>query len=150
MIAGRIFLGLVFAYSGLTKLIEPVENFRGAITSYQVIPYVLVPLIAMVIPWMEFLFGAFMILGYLPRLSAFVLALMSLSFIALIVFTTILHGKVPEDCGCFGEGALFHLSPLQVVFLDILNLAIGIKLFLKTTHPWSLDSLLKSSSKFPQ
>ena len=139
---GRIFLGFIFAYSGFTKLLEPVENFQGAMASYEIIPYVVIPFLARIIPWIEFLSGAFLIVGYLPRLSALVLAAMSGSFILLILITRIVTGALPNDCGCFGEGSLIHLTPLQVVLMDICNTVIGIQLALTQRHPFSVTSLL--------
>lgn len=143
---GRIFLGLVFAYSGFTKLMEPVENFQGGMAAYEVIPYAVIPFLARVIPWIEFLFGVFLILGYLPRVSALVLAVMSWSFVLLIVTTRIVTGALPVDCGCFGEGSLIHLKPLQVLVMDICNTLIGICLALLKTHPFSLATFLKTKS----
>jgi uncharacterized membrane protein YphA (DoxX/SURF4 family) len=143
---GRIFLGLVFAYSGFTKLMEPVENFQGGMAAYEVIPYVLIPFLARVIPWIEFLFGAFLILGYLPRLSALVLAAMSSSFVLLIVATRLVTGALPADCGCFGEGSLIHLKPMQVLLMDICNTVIGIRLASLKIHPLSLASILKAKA----
>jgi len=143
---GRLFLGLVFAYSGFTKLMEPVENFQGGMAAYEIIPYAVIPCLARVIPWIEFFFGAFLILGYLPRISALVLAIMSWSFVLLILTTRIVTGALPVDCGCFGEGSLIHLKPLQVLALDIGNTLIGIRLALLKTHPFSLAALLKAKS----
>ena len=139
---GRILIGLVFAYSGYTKLMEPVENFQAAIAAYEIIPYGVVPLIAHVIPWMEIIFGAMMLVGYMTRVSALVLVGMSLSFVFLILITKIMTGALPSDCGCFGEGSLVHLKPLEVFVLDIINTIIGIKLLLIKTHSFSLDSFL--------
>ncbi len=143
---GRMFLGLVFAYSGFIKLIEPVENFQGGMAAYEIIPYAVIPFLAHVIPWIEFFFGAFLILGYLPRVSALVLAVMSWSFVLLIVTTRIVTGALPADCGCFGEGSLIHLKPLQVLVMDICNTFIGIRLALRREHPISLATLLKPKS----
>lgn len=143
---GRMFLGLVFAYSGFTKLMEPVENFQGGMTAYEIIPYAVIPFLAHVIPWIEFLFGSFLILGYLTRISALVLAIMSWSFVLLIIATRIVTGTLPANCGCFGEGSLIHLKPLQVLVLDICNTLIGIRLALFKTHSFSLDALLKTKS----
>jgi uncharacterized membrane protein YphA (DoxX/SURF4 family) len=139
---GRMFLGLIFAYSGFTKLMEPVENFQGGMAAYEVIPYVLIPFLARVIPWIEFLFGVFLILGYLPRMSAFVLAGMSWSFVLLILTTRIVTGALPADCGCFGEGSLIHLKPMQVLAMDIANTIIGLRLVLVKVHPFGLSALL--------
>jgi len=141
---GRIFVGLIFAYSGFTKLMEPVENFQGAMAAYEIIPYVLIPFLAHIIPWIEFFFGVFLILGYLPRISALVLATLSGSFILLILTTRIVTGALPADCGCFGEGSLIHLKPLQVVLMDICNAIIGIRLALLKDHPFSLSSALNT------
>ncbi len=140
---GRVFLGLIFAYSGYTKLMEPVENFRGAMAAYEIIPYFVIPLLAYVIPWIEFIFGIFLLLGYLSRVSALVLAGMSASFVLLILITKIVTGIVPADCGCFGEGSLIHLSAAQVFFMDILNTFIGVRLAFFKNPSLSLDSLLK-------
>lgn len=140
---GRMFLGLIFAYSGFIKLMEPVENFQGGMAAYEVIPYVLIPFLARVIPWIEFLFGSFLILGYLPRISALVLAAMSWSFVLLILTTRIMTGSLPVNCGCFGEGSLIHLKPMQVLVMDICNTLIGIRLALLKIHPFSLASFLK-------
>ena len=141
---GRIFIGLVFAYSGFIKLMEPVENFQGGMAAYDIIPYVMIPILAHMIPWIEFLFGSFLILGYLPRVSALVLAVMSLSFVLLIVTTRIVTGALPANCGCFGEGSLIHLKPMQVLLMDLCNTAIGIRLALLQDHPFSLKLLLQS------
>ena len=143
---GRMFLGLVFAYSGFTKLMEPVENFQGGMAAYEIIPYAVIPFLARVIPWIEFLFGSFLILGYLPRVSALVLAVMSWSFVLLILTTRIVTGALPADCGCFGEGSLIHLKPMQVLVMDICSTLIGIRLVLCKTHPFSLATFLKVKS----
>ena len=141
---GRMFLGLVFLYSGFNKLMEPVENFQGGMAAYEIIPYVLIPLLARVIPWIEFIFGAFLILGYLPRVSALVLATMSWSFVLLIATTRIVTGALPANCGCFGEGSLLHLKPYQVLIMDVGNTLIGIRLALLKIHPFSLAAFLKA------
>lgn len=140
---GRIFVGLVFAYTGFTKVVEPVENFQAAMAAYEVIPSLFIPVLSWVVPWVELVFGFFLIVGYLPRVSAGVLALMSWSFILLILSTRIVTGSLPKDCGCFGEGSLIHLTPIQVVILDICNTLIGIKLVFTQKHPFSLESFLK-------
>jgi len=143
---GRIFLGLIFVYSGFTKLMEPVENFQGGMAAYEVIPYAVIPFLARVIPWVEFLFGAFLILGYLPRVSAFVLGMMSFSFVLLILTTRVVTGVLPADCGCFGEGSLIHLKPMQVLVMDVLNTVIGMRLAFLKTHPWGLATYLRAKS----
>ena len=136
----RLFLGTVFAYSGFSKLMEPMENFRGIIAQYEVIPYVFVPAIALIFPWLELIFGIFLFLGYAPRVSALVLAFFSLSFLILLGSSKLLLGSFPVSCGCFGENGI-HLTVRQVFLLDLFDMAIGLKLSQIKFHPLSLDSL---------
>ena len=82
----RLFLGGVFILAGFLKLSGPVENFRGMIVSYGVVPYGWVGVIAHVMPWIEFLFGICLVLGYFPRITAAVLGGLSFSFIGLMVW----------------------------------------------------------------
>lgn len=137
----RVWVGLVFAYAGFSKLTEPAENFRGIMAQYEVIPYALVPFLASVLPWMEFIFGVFLILGYAARQSALVLGLLSFGFLMILGSSQVLLGSVPIHCGCFGENGI-HLTVRQIFVLDIANTAIGLKLFSLKTHPFSIDSKL--------
>ncbi len=139
---GRLLTGIVFAYSGYTKLMEPVENFQAGIAAYEVIPYMFIPWIARIVPWIEFLFGIFITIGYMTRLSALVLGGMSLSFVILIAVTWIVTQELPSDCGCFGEGSFIHFAPYQILLLDIVMTETGVKLFLIKNHPASLDNFL--------
>ncbi|HOG23648.1 MAG TPA: DoxX family membrane protein [Candidatus Omnitrophota bacterium] len=139
---GRLLIGLIFAYSGYTKLVEPVENFQAAIAAYEIIPYVFIPWIARLIPWIEFIFGVFVIVGYLTRISAAMLAAMSWSFVMVIALTWLVTGSIPADCGCFGEGSFVHFPAYQIFILDVISTLIGIRLCLMRSHPLSLDALL--------
>ena len=140
----RIFVGLVFAYAGFTKLTEPIENFRGAIAQYEIIPYDWITVIAFVMPWVEFLAGIFMMIGYAPRLSSFVLAANSLSFLIILGSSDALLDSAKTDCGCFGQNSFIHLTVRQVFLLDLTNFFLAIKLFSIKTHPLSLDQWLSS------
>ncbi len=141
-LTGRIFMGTVFAYAGYTKLMEPYENFRGAIAHYEVIPYALTGPIARALPWFELFFGVFLILGYLPRISALTLAFFSLVFLVIMGASNVLFDSGGKDCGCFGEGGLIHLTVHQVFFLDILNFFLGLKLYSLKDHAFSLHRRL--------
>jgi uncharacterized membrane protein YphA (DoxX/SURF4 family) len=144
-LSARIFIGIIFTYSGYSKLVEPIENFRGIISQYEVIPYGMVPLISLIAPWLEFIFGAFMLLGYAVRLSAFVLGSLSLGFVIILSSSHALLGSTPMSCGCFGEGGLIHLTVRQVFILDVLDIAIAFNLFSMRHHLWSLDAWLTKS-----
>jgi uncharacterized membrane protein YphA (DoxX/SURF4 family) len=130
-IVARIFVGGIFILAGFFKLIDPIENFRGMITAYGVIPYALVTPISLFLPWLEFLVGVFLIAGYFPRLSAAFLGLCSASFIILITVAKFM-GTLPDSCGCFGEH--IPMSPYQMLLLDALSFLLSVRLFQIKNH----------------
>jgi uncharacterized membrane protein YphA (DoxX/SURF4 family) len=142
-LALRLWLGLVFAYAGFSKLTEPIENFRAILAQYEIIPYSLVPYLAPVLPWIELTFGIFLMLGYLPRVSALVLSLLSFGLLLILAGNWIFFKTFPASCGCFGQGGI-QLTPLQVFFLDLANGMIGLGLFFVKKHIWSLEEKLKT------
>ncbi len=111
----RVLLGSVFVYSGFNKLIRPVQEFQFSLEQYQAFPAWAFPLIAHSMPWIEFILGAFLLLGYWRKLSAHLLSLMTLSFIVLLS-STVVRGLNLSNCGCFGEA--IHLTPPQAIAMD--------------------------------
>lgn len=135
----RIFLGLVFAYAGFLKAAEPIENFQAVVLDYEVFPYVLSKPIAYIVPWLEVVFGVFVIVGFKTRFSSLFLGLFAASFVVLIAVSYLKLGGFPESCGCFGEGGI-KLKPYQVIVLDLVNAFIGFSLWKRTRHFLALDN----------
>ena len=135
----RVFVGGVFTYAGWAKLMEPMENFRGMLASYEMLPYAIIPFLAYTLPWVELLFGIFLILGYATRLSALALGGLSFSFVLLL---TTVHIFSPETvsaaCGCFGQGGL-QLTKTQMLYLDIVNTLLCAWLLKQKKNWLSLD-----------
>ncbi len=142
-VAVRIFYGMIFAYAGFSKLIEPYENFRGMINQYEIIPYAWSTPLAIVLPWFELIFGVFMVLGYLPKLTAAVLAGLSTMFLLAMGASHALLDSAGKDCGCFGQNAIIHLKIWQVFIMDFVFLLLSIRFYLAKDHPFSLHSLFK-------
>jgi len=105
VIIGRIFLGLIFLFSGFVKLIDPLG------TNYKFIDYFesfgfqhfvsfALPL-AMIMCVAEFLIGAGLFFSTKIKLSAWAVLLFMLFFTPLTLFLA-LKNPVP-DCGCFGD-----------------------------------------------
>jgi uncharacterized membrane protein YphA (DoxX/SURF4 family) len=141
----RIWVGLIFAFAGYSKLMEPVENFRGMLAEYGVIPYALLPVIAASVPWLEFIFGIFMILGFAVPFTSLGLAFFCLCFLVVIGSSDVLLNSASSQCGCFGINGPVHLTVWQVFIMDFINLIIAGLIFLEKKTIWSLDSLLASS-----
>ena len=58
----RVVVGGVFVYSGWHKLMAPIENFIAVLQGYQFLPSPLVSAVAFLVPWLEFIVGAFLLL----------------------------------------------------------------------------------------
>lgn len=136
----RFVLGGVFIYSGFSKLIAPVENFVAVIEHYQFLNPKLIQPVAVILPWLELIFGTFVFTGFLTRLSAGVLTLLAAVFASLLTRSLILKLPITE-CGCFGAG--ISLAPKQALFLDIGLFLVALCLMKVPSHLFSLDKRLQ-------
>lgn len=115
LILVRILVGGIFVYSGWNKLSRPVQEFQYMIEQYQTFPTSIAKLVSYSLPWIELCFGTFLIAGFLRKLSAQVLSILTLSFMVLLG-SALFRGIPIENCGCFGES--IHLSPIQALSFD--------------------------------
>lgn len=142
----RLIIGGVFIFSGFQKASSPAEEFAAIIQAYYIPPSILPPdwilPFAQVLPWIELIFGVFLIAGYLRRLSARVLACMLAMFV--LALSWALFNHIPlENCGCFGSSG-FHLSPRIGIMSDLCLLACAVWLSRKGGDPWSVDRWVES------
>ena len=129
----RVLVGFIFAYAGLAKLLEPSANFEAALLKYGVFSPAWIPWIAQTVPWLEWLFGSFMVVGYAPRLTAAGISLLSLAFLVTLGSSGLLLEAGGTDCGCFGRSGL-HLSVQQIFLVDLASLGVGLRLLVKKTQ----------------
>nr|HID59381.1 cation diffusion facilitator family transporter [Desulfobacterales bacterium] len=94
----RLLMGSVFVYASLYKIVSP-EAFAETIYNYQIVPGGLINLTAIILPWLELVLGAFLILGvWLPG-SILLSTLLLATFFGLILFNFVRGLDI--DCGCF-------------------------------------------------
>ncbi len=136
----RLLLGGIFIYSGFSKLIAPVENFVAVIEAYQFLTPEFIRSVAFILPWLELIFGTFLLTGFLTRMSAFMLALFSATFVGLLARSLILKLPITE-CGCFGAG--ISLAPKQALILDLGLFLIAACLIIIPSTIFSLDKRLQ-------
>jgi uncharacterized membrane protein YphA (DoxX/SURF4 family) len=97
-LAFRIYIGGLFIYASIYKINYPAE-FAETIASYQLVPYFLVNVLAVILPWMELIAGTLLLAGIRPRAATAVLGGLLVLF-TLAIGWVLLHG-VPIGCGCF-------------------------------------------------
>jgi uncharacterized membrane protein YphA (DoxX/SURF4 family) len=128
---GRVALGLIFLYAAYAKLyfngswhLGDYNFFFGmAINSYNLLPLWAVEWMARVLPWVELLLGAFLIIGVGLRWAGSIASALLLVFIVAMTRAYILGLEIV--CGCFGNneklgpGTLIRDSSMLVLALAV-------------------------------
>ncbi len=132
----RFFVGILFIFSGLIKLNDPVgfsfkldEYFSEAVFNMPFLqPYTLS--FAVIIVIVEVLLGVMLLLGYMKKITLWLLMLM-IVFFTFLTFYSAYFNKV-TDCGCFGDA--IPLTPWESFYKDIVLLVLIMILFIGQKH----------------
>jgi uncharacterized membrane protein YphA (DoxX/SURF4 family) len=99
----RLGLGGLFVFAGVSKLRDPM-GFAQEISHYQLAPQ-LAPYGAMLLPAIEIVLGAALVIGSRRWRAGAALGLVGLLLVFTgAVLTAVVRG-INIDCGCFGAGA---------------------------------------------
>jgi len=133
--AVRVGLGGLFLVSGIGKLLAPYQ-FAAAVEAYGLVAGTAALLVAVIVPWLETVFGAALLLGIYPRASAAVITLLMLVFIGVMALT---WGKtLPAGCGCFPwEQGETTVGP-AVLLRDLGLLLLSVYAVVFPSHRWAL------------
>ncbi|ETW96746.1 MauE/DoxX family redox-associated membrane protein [Candidatus Entotheonella palauensis] len=137
VVVARLLVGGVFVFAGMSKLALPHGEVVAQIQQYTVIPKLLTPLIAAVLPWVEVLSGAALLIGFLTTPAAWVVVAQLVSFCLLMAVVLALGIEI-EDCGCFGELG-WKETPLQVLLRDLVMLALMWPVITRHRDVWAVD-----------
>jgi uncharacterized membrane protein YphA (DoxX/SURF4 family) len=96
--ASRIFLGAIFLYAGLPKLMD-LAGFAGSIQNYALVPEGFIHVFAAILAGLEVATGAALVTGRSRRGASLAVTAMLLMFIGAI-FLAYSQGR-SIDCGCF-------------------------------------------------
>ena len=94
----RYIVGITFVYASLHKIAAPAE-FAKIIYGYGLVPHDLVNLLAIVLPFVEFVAGGALLLGVSLRGATVMIGAMLLVFMTAISVNLIRGHEF--DCGCF-------------------------------------------------
>ncbi len=128
----RWFVGILFIFSGLVKLNDPLgfsykldEYFSSAVLGLEFLqPFVLPLAIFLVI--FEVIVGVMLLLGFQKKFTIWSLLLMIL-FFTFLTFYSAYFNKV-TDCGCFGDA--IPLTPWESFTKDVILLVMIVILFM--------------------
>ena len=123
----RIVLGFVFIYASLDKIIDP-QQFSNTIDNYHITPKSLNNIFALIIPFVEFIIGLFLVLGIYLNGSSTLAIILLLWFIFII--TQALFRGIDLHCGCFDlvqkSDANLKLEMFKRIIEDVVFLILGI------------------------
>lgn len=98
----QIALGAIFVAAALPKIADP-PSFAHMIYNYRILPGGLINISALVLPWLELIAGAALILGVWKTAARNIIAAMLAVFIVAIAFNLARDNAI--DCGCFDVSA---------------------------------------------
>src|SRR5579872_6666765 len=112
LVAARILLGLIFVYAAYTKL-----HFAGAwhlrhynfffamgIDSYKMLPLTIVEWMAKILPWLELVLGAMLVIGAGVRWAGLMVTALLVVFMIALAHAAL--GGLEINCGCFGNNSV--------------------------------------------
>jgi hypothetical protein len=94
----RIGFGLLFVWASWDKLLDP-RAFAEVIRNYRLLPEFLVPVTAVILPWIELLCGLCLVLGFMSGGSILILDALLLVFTVSLGIS--LYRGLNINCGCF-------------------------------------------------
>jgi len=136
-------VGGVFVYASLGKLADPA-GFAVAVSHYHLVPLPLLHAFAVVLPMVELVAGAALVLGFRLRGAALLTGAMTVVFTAAIASALARHLDI--SCGCFNtDGG--HAVGASLLLRDALLLAACLPpLLLRDAGP-ALDGLRRPRAK---
>ena len=122
----RIFLGFLFIYASLEKILQP-EEFAKQVGYYKALPFGLENLLAILLPWTELIVGICLLAGLLVDGATLLSIIMNLVFI-LAISQAMLRG-IDITCGCFKVSADSEKLGLHTIIRDIIFLIMSFVVF---------------------
>ncbi len=101
ILISRMTLGFIFIVASIEKIALP-DIFAANIDAYGIMPFSMVNIFAIILPWIELLSGVYLMAGVRLRSASIVISAMLVVFM-IAIFIAMAKG-LTIDCGCFGSG----------------------------------------------
>jgi uncharacterized membrane protein YphA (DoxX/SURF4 family) len=123
----RIYVGCFFIYASMSKIPYPAQ-FAEATANYRLVPYWFLNLGAVILPWVEFVCGLFLVIGFMSRASAILIGCMIILFNVMVLINMV--WGAPINCGCYDtvgepigwkkitENVVLLIFTIQIYYFD--------------------------------
>lgn len=128
MILISIALGLVFIYSGYTKIDPVIEPFEFTFVDIGIGNWYTAPVIARLLIGLEFFIGFLLILNYNLKRFTLPLTIGLLLFFSIYLVLQIVFSGNNGNCGCFGEH--LKMTPLQAIIKNVVMIGLAIPVYM--------------------
>jgi uncharacterized membrane protein YphA (DoxX/SURF4 family) len=108
----RLVVGGAFIFAGALKIANPAK-FAIDVSNYRLLPHEWINLVAILMPWMEVVAGAFVLTGIWLRAAAMVITSMTVMF-AVVIMSALARG-LNIECGCFGTLGGKHIGLVNLL-----------------------------------
>ena len=108
----RVTVGALFVWAGAAK-IGHADVFAAQLAAFGLVPRALIGPMALLLPYVEVLLGAYLVLGLYTRVAA-VIAVIQLVIFASAIGSAVARG-LSLSCGCFGPADSTKTSWPEVV-----------------------------------
>ncbi|MFO7971730.1 MAG: MauE/DoxX family redox-associated membrane protein [Desulfobacterales bacterium] len=125
----RLILGGVFVYAGFVKILHPA-SFAEAVYRYQILPDIFINLTAVVLPWLEFFLGTFLVLGFWMPGSVILSNILLVCFLGASIFNV--SRGLDISCGCFSTAAVETSLDIWTILRDASFLGMAVFLLYAT------------------
>ena len=136
-IAARLLLAITFIWACIHKIAMPYD-FALQVATYQILPLSLINLQAIVLPWVELLVSAALIVGFWTRPAALVTCGMNVMFIVAIALA--LSADLHLQCGCFASSEAGEEMNASLIVRDMGLLIAGVFLVYVRPDRLTLDN----------
>lgn len=120
-------LGLVFIYSGYTKLYPVIETFEFTFVDIGIGNWYTAPIIARILIGLEFLIGFLLIINYNLKKFTLPLTIGLLGFFCIYLVLQIIFSGNNGNCGCFGEH--LKMTPLQAIIKNVVMIVAALPIY---------------------
>ncbi len=118
-----IALGLIFLYSGYSKLTPVIETFEFTFVDVGIANWYTAPVIARLLIGLEFFLGFLLIINYNLRKFVLPFTINLLLFFIIYLLIQIAGNGNTGNCGCFGEHV--RMTPLEAILKNMAMIVAG-------------------------